>query len=60
MKRMTKSWGDNLRKGGTQCAGRICGPVRLYSQLAVAGTGDMTEFVNHGTLLCHNQQQQKA
>ncbi|MGC1386601.1 MAG: hypothetical protein WA807_01195 [Steroidobacteraceae bacterium] len=60
MKRMTKSRGDNLRKGGTQCAGRICGDVRLHSQLAVAGTGDMTEFVNHGTLLRHHQQQQKA
>lgn len=58
MKRMTKSRGDNLRKGGTQYTGRICGPVRL--QLAVAGTGDMTEFVNHSTLLRHHQQQQKA
>ncbi len=60
MKRMTKSRGDYLRKGGTQCAGRICGPVRLRSQLAVAGAGDMTEFVNHSTLLCHHQQQQEA
>ncbi len=60
MKRMTKSRGDNLRKGGTQCAGRICGPIRLYSQLAVAGTRDMTEFMNHSTLLRHHQQQQKA
>jgi hypothetical protein len=60
MKRMTKGRGDNLRKGGTQRAGRICGPVRLYSQLAVTGTGEMTEFVNHSTLLRHHQQQQKA
>ncbi len=60
MKRMTKSRGDNLRKGGTLCTGRIGGPVRLHSQLAVAGTGDMTEFVNHSTLLRHYQQQQKA
>ena len=60
MKRMTKSRGDNLRKGGTQCAGRICGPVRLYSQFAVAGTGDVAEFVNHSTLLRHHQEQQKA
>jgi hypothetical protein len=60
MKRMTKSGGDYLRKGRTQRAGRICGPVRLRSQLAVAGTGNMTEFVNHSTLLCHHQQQQEA
>ncbi len=57
MKRMTKSRGDNLRKGGTKYADRICGPVRLHSQLAVARTGDMTEFVNHSTLLRHHQQQ---
>jgi len=56
MKRMTKSWGDYLRKSGTQCAGRICGPARLHSQLAVAGTGDMTEFVDYSALLCHDQQ----
>lgn len=53
---MTKCGGDYLRKGGTQCAGRICGPARLHSQLAVAGTGDMAEFVNHSALLCHHQQ----
>jgi hypothetical protein len=60
MKRMAKGRGDYLRKGGTLCAGRIGGPVRLYSQLAVAGTGDVTEFVNHSTLLCHHQQQHEA
>ena len=60
MKRMTKGRGDYLRKGRTQCAGRICDPVRLSSQLAVGGTGDVTEFVNHSTLLRHHQQQQKA
>ncbi len=60
MKRMTKSWGDYLRKSGTQCAGRICGPARLHSQLAVAGTGDMTEFVDYSALLCRHQQQQEA
>jgi len=60
MKRMTKGWGDYLRKGGTLCASRIGGPVRVYSQLAVAGTGDVAEFVNHSTLLRHHQQQQKA
>ena len=60
MKRMTKSRCDDLRKGGTQRAGRICGPVRRYPQFTVAGTGDMTEFVNHSTLLRHHQQQQEA
>ncbi len=59
MKRMTESRGDDLRECGTQRAGRIGDPVRLYSQLAVVGTGDMAELVNHGTLLCHHQQQQK-
>jgi hypothetical protein len=54
MKRMTKGWGDYLRKGGTLCAGRIGAPVRLYSQLAVVGPGDVTEFVNHSALLCHH------
>jgi len=53
---MTKGRRDYLRKGGTQCAGRICGAARLHSQLAVVGTGDMAEFVNHSALLCHHQQ----
>lgn len=60
MKRVTESRGDDLRKRRTQRTARICEAVRLYSQSAVAGTGDMTEFVNHSTLLCHHQQQQKA
>jgi hypothetical protein len=60
MKRMTKSRGDDLCKGGTQCAGRICGPVRLHSRPAADGSGDMTEFMNHCPLLCHHQQQQQA
>jgi hypothetical protein len=60
MKRMTKSRGDDLCKGGTQSAGLICGPIRLYSQIDVVGTGDMTEFMNHSTLLCHHQQQQQG
>jgi hypothetical protein len=57
MKRMTKSRGDDLCKGGTQSAGRICDPVRLHSQIDVVGAGDVTEFMNHGALLCHQQQQ---
>jgi hypothetical protein len=60
MKRMTKGWGDYLRKGGTLCASRIGGPVRLYSQLAVAGTGNVAEFVHDRTLLCHDQQQHEG
>jgi len=60
MKRMTKGWGDDLRKGGTLCAGRIGRPVRVYSQLAVAGTGDMTELVDDRTLLCRDQQQHEG
>jgi hypothetical protein len=57
MKRMTKSRGDDLCKGGTQSAGRICDPVRLHSQIDVVGAGDVTQFMNHGALLCHQQQQ---
>ncbi len=60
MKRMTKSRGDHLCKGRTQGAVLICGPVRLHTQIDVVGTGDMTEFMNHGTLLCRQQQQQEA
>jgi len=60
VKRMTESRCDDLCKGGALCAGRICGPVRLNSQFAVAGTGDVAEFVDHSTLLCHQQQQQEA
>jgi len=60
MKRMTKGRSDDLCKGGTQSAGLICGPVRLHLQIDMVGAGEMTEFMNHGTLLCHHQQQQKA
>ncbi len=57
---MTESRGDNLREGGTQRACPICNPTRLHSQLGLISTGDMAEFVNHSTLLCHHQQQQEA
>jgi hypothetical protein len=60
MKRMTKSRGDYLRKSGTQCAGRIFNPARLRSKHITSGTRDMTEFVNHSTLLRRHQQQQEA
>jgi hypothetical protein len=60
MKRMTKSRGDDLCKGGTQCAGRIRGPVRLHSRLATDGGRDVTEFMNHCPLLRRHQQQQQA
>ncbi|MGA2189342.1 MAG: hypothetical protein ABSH33_12490 [Steroidobacteraceae bacterium] len=60
MKRMAKSRGDNLCKGGTQRAGLIGCFVGLHSQVDVVGAQDMTEFMNHGTLLCHHQQQQQA
>jgi hypothetical protein len=59
MKRMAKGRGDYLRKGRTQCAGRICGRARLHSQLDAIGAGDMADLVNHGTLLRRHQQQQK-
>jgi hypothetical protein len=29
-------------------------------QIGVVGTGEMAEFMNHGTLLCHHEQQQEA
>jgi hypothetical protein len=60
MKRMTKSGGDGLCKGGTQSAGLICGSVRLHLQIDVVGTGDMTEFMNHSTLLRRHHQQQQG
>jgi hypothetical protein len=60
MKRMTESRGDDLCKGGAQSAGLVCGLVRLHSQIDVVGTGDMTELMNHGSLLCQQQQQQQA
>jgi hypothetical protein len=60
MKRMTEGGGDYLRKGWTQRTGRICRAVRLHSQLAADGAGDGTQFMNHSTLLCRHQQQQKA
>ena len=60
MKRMTKSRGDYLRKDRTQSAARFCGPVRLHLQLALAGGGDMTEFVYHRALLRAQQQQHEA
>ncbi|MGA2357278.1 MAG: hypothetical protein ABSG02_22505 [Terriglobales bacterium] len=60
MKRMTKSRGDHLGKGGTECARRIGGRVRLNPQIAVDGAGDMGEFVNQSALLCRDQQQQET
>jgi hypothetical protein len=60
MKRMTESRRDDLCKGGTQSAGLICGPVRLHSEIDVVGLGEVTELMNHGSLLCHQQQQQQA
>jgi hypothetical protein len=60
MERMTKSRSDDLCKGGTQGAGLIGAPVRLRSHSVMARIGDVAEFVNHGTLLCHHQQQQEA
>ena len=60
MKRMTKSRGDDLRKGRTQGAGLIRGPVRLHLQIDAVGAGDMTEFMNDGALLRRHQQQQQA
>lgn len=61
MDRMAERRGDNLRKGRAQSAGLICSSVPLLQlQPGVVGTGEMAEFVNHGTLLCHHQQQQKA
>ena len=60
MKRMAKSRGDDLCKFGTQGAGLVGAPIRLRLQSDMVGIGDMAEFVNHGTLLCHHQQQQQA
>ena len=60
MKRMTKSRGDDLCKGGAQGAGLIGAPVRLRSYADLVRIGDVAEFVNHGALLCHDQQQQEA
>lgn len=57
---MTKCRGDDLCKGRTQGAGLICSPVRLCLQLDVVSTGEMAEFMNHSTLLCHQEQQQEA
>jgi hypothetical protein len=57
MKRMTESRRDDLRKGGTECARRIGGRVRLHPHIAADGAGEMTEFVNQSTLLCRDQQQ---
>jgi hypothetical protein len=58
MKRMTESRGDDLCKGGTQRAGLIRSSVRLHLQIDVVGTGDMAEFMDHGSLLCRHHQQQ--
>ena len=60
MKRVTESGRNDLRKRGTLRAARVEGAVRLNSKLGAAGARQMTEFVNHGTLLCHHQQQQEA
>jgi hypothetical protein len=60
MKRTTKGRSDDLCKGGTQSARLVCGPVRLHSQIDVVGAGDMTEFMNHSTLLRHHHQQQQG
>ena len=57
---MTESRREYLRKSGTQPAARVDGAVRLNSKLGAADAGEMTELVNHGTLLCHHQQQQEA
>jgi hypothetical protein len=60
MKRMTKGWGDYLCKSGTECTGRVFDPARLRPKNFASDAGDMTEFVNHSTLLCHHQQHQEA
>src|ERR1700686_4031530 len=54
MKRMTESRRDDLRKRGALRAARIDGAVRLSSKLGAVDAGDMTEFMNHGTLLCRH------
>jgi len=60
MKRMTKSRGDGLCKGGTQRAGLVRGSIRLHLQIDVVGTREMAEFMDHGTLLCRHHQQQQG
>ena len=60
MKRMTECRGDNLRKGRAQGTGLFCRPVRSHLQLDVVRAGEMAEFMNHGTLLRRQEQQQEA
>ncbi len=60
MERMTEGRRDDLGKGGAQSAGLICRRIRLNAQIDVIGTGDMTEFMNHSTLLRHHQEEQQA
>jgi hypothetical protein len=60
MKRVTESRGADLRESGAQSAGRIRNAARRNFQFRVVCTGNMAEFVNNSTLLCHHQHEQKA
>jgi hypothetical protein len=53
MKGMTKGRSDDLGKGRAQSTGLICSTIRLSLQVDLMGTGEMAEFMNHGTLLCY-------
>jgi hypothetical protein len=59
MKRMTKGGSDNLREGGTQGTAPVGARVGLRLDLDMISAGDMAQFVNHGALLRHHQQQQE-
>lgn len=59
MERMAEGRRDDLREGGAECTGRIRHAARSHLKLGAVGTGEMAEFMNHGALLRHDQQQQK-
>jgi hypothetical protein len=57
MKRVTERRGDDLRKCGAQRTGRI-GEAGVDTRFVGADLGEMADFVNDGTLLRDQEQQQ--
>lgn len=57
VKGVTKGRGVDLRECRAHCAGRI-GDARGDLKIAAPDTGDVTEFMNHSTLLRREQQQE--
>jgi hypothetical protein len=60
MKGVTESRSDDLRERSAQRARSFRHAARVDSVFRLIGRGEMTQLVNHSTLLRHQQQQQQT